>query len=110
MFRGMNLIRHTDNKYREKLEQLSKASSLFDSNIEQQTIEIIREVELKGDKAILKLTRKFDNACLKASDLAVRPKDLLKSWSNALPKTKKAIRMAKSNVKSFALSLSLIHI
>ena len=53
MFRGMNLIRHTDNKYREKLEQLSKASSLFDPNIEQRTIEIIREVELKGDKAIL---------------------------------------------------------
>lgn len=104
MFRGMNLIRHTDNKYREKLEQLSKASSLFDPNIEQRTIEIIREVELKGDKAILKLTRQFDNACLKASDLVVRPKDLLKSWSNALPKTKKAIRMAKSNVKSFALS------
>ena len=104
MFRGMNLIRHTDNKYREKLEQLSKASSLFDPNIEQRTIEIIREVELKGDKAILKLTRQFDNACLKTSDLAVRPKDLLKSWSNALPKTKKAIRIAKSNVKSFALS------
>ena len=104
MFRGMNLIRHTDNKYREKLEQLSKASSLFDPNIEQRTIEIIREVELKGDKAILKLIRQFDNACLKTSDLVVRPKDLLKSWSNALPKTKKAIRMAKSNVKSFALS------
>ena len=104
MFRGMNLIRHTDNKYREKLEQLSKASSLFDPNIEQRTIEIIREVELKGDKAILKLTRQFDNACLKASDLVVCPIDLLKSWSNALPKTKKAIRIAKSNVKSFALS------
>ena len=104
MFWGMNLIRHTDNKYREKLEKLSKASSLFDPNIEQRTIEIIREVELKGDKAILKLTRQFDNACLKTSDLAVRPKDLLKSWSNTLPKTKKAIRMAKSNVKSFALS------
>ena len=104
MFRGMNLIRHTDKKYREKLEQLSKASSLFDPNIEQRTIEIIREVELKGDKAILKLTRQFDNACLKTSDLVVHPKDLLKSWSNALPKTKKAIRIAKSNVKSFALS------
>ena len=103
MFRGMNLIRHTDNKYSKKLEQLYKASSLFDPNIEQRTIEIIREVELKGDKAILKLTRQFDNACLKTSDLAVRPKDLLKSWSNTLPKTKKAIRMAKSNVKSFAL-------
>ena len=86
------------------MEQLSKASSLFDPNIEQRSIEIIREVELKGDKAILKLTRQFDNACLKTSDLAVRPKDLLKSWSNALPKTKKAIRIAKSNVKSFALS------
>ena len=104
MFRGMNLIRHTDNKYSKKLEQLSNASSLFDPNIEQRTIKIIREVELNGDKAILKLAQQFDNASLKVSDLKVCPKDLLKCWSNALSKTKKAIRIAKSNVKSFALS------
>ena len=104
MFRGMNLIRHTDNKYSKKLEQLSKASSLFDPNIEQRTIKIIREVELNGDKAILKLAQQFDNASLEVSDLKVCPKDLIKCWSNALSKTKKAIRTAKSNVKSFALS------
>ena len=104
MFRGMNLIRHTDNKYSKKLEQLSNDSSLFDPNIEQRTIKIIREVELNGDKAILKLAQQFDNASLKVSDLKVCPKDLLKCWSNALSKTKKAIRTAKSNVKSFALS------
>ncbi|MDP6893036.1 MAG: histidinol dehydrogenase [Verrucomicrobiota bacterium] len=100
----MNLIRHTDIKYSKKLEQLSKASSLLDPNIEQRTIKIIREVELNGDKAILKLARQFDNASLKASDLEVCQKDLIKGWSNALPKTKKAIRLAKSNVKSFASS------
>ena len=100
----MNLIRHTDSKYNKKLEQLSKASSLFDPNIELRTTEIIREVELNGDKAILKLARQFDNVSLKKTDLKVRHKDLLKAWSNSLPKTKKAIRLAKSNVKSFALS------
>ena len=104
MFWGMNLIRHTDNKYSKKLEQLYKASSLFDPNIEQRTIKIIREVELNGDKAILKLAQQFDNASLNVSDLKVCPKDLIKCWSNALSKTKKAIRIAKSNVKSFALS------
>ncbi|MEE2615829.1 MAG: histidinol dehydrogenase, partial [Verrucomicrobiota bacterium] len=81
----MNLIRHTDTKYSKKLEQLSKASSLFDPNIEQRTIKIIREVELNGDKAILKLARQFDNASLKASDLEVCTKEVLKGWSNALP-------------------------
>ncbi|MEC9330982.1 MAG: histidinol dehydrogenase [Verrucomicrobiota bacterium] len=100
----MNLIRHTDIKYSKKLEQLSKASSLLDPNIEQRTIKIIREVELNGDKAILKLAQQFDNASLKTSDLEVCQKDLIKGWSNALPKTKKAIRLAKSNVKSFASS------
>ena len=100
----MNLIQHTDAKYNKKLEKLSKASSLFDPNIELQTREIIRKVELDGDKAILKLARQFDNASLKAAELQIHPKEILKAWSNALPKTKKAIRLAKSNVKSFALS------
>ena len=59
---------------------------------------------MNGDNALIGLTRKFDNAFLKKSDLAVQSKELLKGWANASSKTKKAIRIAKANVKSFALS------
>ena len=100
----MNLIRHTDTNYKKELDRLTKSSSLFDSSIEKQTTEIIRKVELNGDNALISFTRKFDNAVLKKSDLAVQSKELLKGWANASPETKKAIRIAKSNVKSFALS------
>ena len=100
----MNLIRHTDTNYKKKLDKLTKSSSLFDSRIEKQTADIIREVELNGDNALIGLTRKFDNACLKKSDLAVRSKELLKGWANASSKTKNAVRLAKANVKSFALN------
>ena len=100
----MNLIRHTDTNYKKKLERLTKSSSLFDSSIEKRTTDIIREVELNGDNALIGLTRKFDNACLKRSDLAVQSKELLKGWANASSKTKKAVRLAKANVKSFALN------
>ena len=98
----MNLIRHTDSNYKNKLAKIIKVSSLFDPVIEKRTIEIIREVECNGDDALLKLSRKFDNASLNYSDLKVKPDALSKAWSNASSETKNAIRIAKSNVILFA--------
>ena len=98
----MNLIRHTDSKYKNKLAKIIRVSSLFDPVIEKRTTEIIREVECNGDDALLKLSRKFDNASLNYSDLKVKADALSKAWSNASSETKNAIRIAKSNVILFA--------
>ena len=101
----MNVIRHTDARYEAKLSRLAKASSLFDPVIEQRTLDIVREVECNGDKAVLQYTKKFDGASLRPADLVVPAKRLAEAWKNTLPKTKRAIRLAKANVAA----LSLIH-
>ena len=98
----MNLIRHTDARFEAKLAKLAAASTLFDPVIEQRTLDIVRGVERNGDKALLQYTQKFDGAKLRAADLAVPTKRLAEAWKNTHPKTKRAIRLAKSNVASFA--------
>ena len=98
----MNVIRHTDARYEAKLSRLAKASSLFDPVIEHRTLKIAREVERNGDKAVLQFTKKFDGAALRPADLEVPAKRLDEAWKNTLPKTKRAIRLAKTNVAMFA--------
>ena len=98
----MNLIRHSDARYEAKLARLAAASSLFDPLIEQRTLDIVRGVERDGDKALLNFTKQFDGASLRAADLAIPAKRLAAAWNATRPKTKRAIRLAKANVASFA--------
>ena len=98
----MNLIRYSDARYEAKLAKLAATSSLFDPLIEQRTLDIIRGVERDGDKAVLNYTRLFDGPSLRAADLAISPKRLAEAWNAIRPKTKRAIRLAKANVASFA--------
>ena len=98
----MNLIRHSDARYEAKLAKLAAASSLFDPVIEQRTLNIVRGVERDGDKALLNFTKQFDGASLRAADLAIPAKRLAEAWNATQPGTKRAIRLAKANVASFA--------
>ncbi len=98
----MNLIRHTDTGFVAKLENLTTASSLFDANVEQRALGIIRRVEQHGDKALLQLTEKFDGARLNTSKLRISEAELPDAWRSIDARTRKAIRLAKTNITNFA--------
>ena len=98
----MNLIRHTDSGFPGKLDKLIAASSLFDPAVEQRTGKIIRAVGQQGDKALLQFTEKFDGAKLTPRRLRVTPTELNQGWASINSRTRKAIRLAKSNVTFFA--------
>ncbi|MDP6795213.1 MAG: histidinol dehydrogenase [Verrucomicrobiota bacterium] len=98
----MNIIRHTDSGFTGKLDKLIAASSLFDPSIEQRTRKIIRDVEQRGNKALIQLTEQFDGAKLSPHQLLITPSELKEGWSSIDPRTRKAIRMAKTNVAFFA--------
>src|SRR5690349_2089071 len=54
--RGMKVIRHTDANFAGQLHEMTAASSLFDSEIDQRTRAILQEVYLRGDDALLEFT------------------------------------------------------
>ena len=67
----MNVLRHTDANFGERLGKLASASSLFDPVIEQRARAILDEVGARGDAALLEFTERFDGAKFTSDQLAV---------------------------------------
>ena len=62
----MNIIRHTDADFAERLIQVTAPSSLFDPVIEERTRAIVDAVKTRGDEALLEFTERFDGVKLTA--------------------------------------------
>ena len=98
----MNVIRHTDATFSERLRELTAPSSLFDPVIEQRTRAILDDVQARGDAAILELTERFDGAKLSAEQLAVTHAELMEASLKADASLRAAIGAAQKNIAAFA--------
>jgi histidinol dehydrogenase len=98
----MNVVRHTDVNFAAKLHEITAASSLFDEEIEQRTREILHEIFLRGDDAVLEFTERFDGAKLSADQLAVTQAELMAASLKADESLRKAVAEAEKNISAFA--------
>jgi histidinol dehydrogenase len=98
----MKIARHTDANFAARLREVATASSLFDAEIENRTREILQDVYLHGDNALLELTEKFDGAKLSADQLAVTQAELLASSLKADESLRAAVAEAEKNISAFA--------
>ena len=73
----MNVLRHTEPGFSQRLRALSNASSLFDPTIEERARAIVEAVRTRGDKALLEFTERLDGARLALDQLAVSAAELL---------------------------------
>ena len=73
---------------------------VFDSSkLERKVERIIRQVKRKGDKALYKLTRKFDGVSIQ--EWQVTEQELNESEHQLSPELKEAIQLAKLNIAAF---------
>src|SRR5580692_4219607 len=98
----MHNIRYRDNNIAEKVRQAAASSSLFDEQIESRTREIIREVFIRGDDALLEFTERFDGAKLTAEQLAVTQAELVTASLKADDALRNAVAEAEKNIATFA--------
>ncbi|MBI3852217.1 MAG: histidinol dehydrogenase [Verrucomicrobia bacterium] len=98
----MNVIRFTDRDYAAKLKLVTASSSLFDPQIEQRTLAILNEVQVRGDDALLELTERFDRAKLTTDQLAVTKAELVSASVKADEGLRQAVAEAEKNIASFA--------
>jgi histidinol dehydrogenase len=98
----MNIVRHTDPSFEEKLCAITAQSSLFDPEIESRTRGIVEEVARRGDDAVLEFTAKFDGATLEAGQMAVTQAELMTAALTADESLRNAIAIASRNVADFA--------
>jgi histidinol dehydrogenase len=98
----MKVIRHTDSDFKARLREVTAPSSLFNPQIEQRTRTILKEVEARGDAALLEFTEKFDGAKLTAERLAITRAELMAASLNADDALRSAVAEAENNISRFA--------
>ncbi len=98
----MNIIRHTDKNFGQKLKELTAPSSLFDVEIEQRTRGILEAVKERGDAALLEFTKRFDGAELEPGQLAATQAEWLAASLAAGEDVRKAVADAEGNIAKFA--------
>lgn len=98
----MKVLRHTDANFAGRLRELTAASSLFDSEIEQRTRAILLDVYERGDDALLEFTEKFDGAKLATEQLAVTQAELMAASLKADASLRAAVAEAEKNIANFA--------
>ena len=98
----MNVIRHTDTDFPDRLRELTAPSSLFDPEIEQRTRAILDDVRARGDAALLEFAERFDGAKLTADQLAVTQAELMAASLKADESLRAAVAEAEANIASFA--------
>ena len=98
----MNILRHSDPGFAQRLAELATRSSLFDPQIEQRARAILDDVHSRGDDALLALTERFDGARLRADQLAVTQAELMSAALRADEPLRHAVAEADGNIAAFA--------
>jgi len=98
----MNLLRHTDRDFAERRAKLAAASSLFDSTIEERTRGILKEVQERGDAALLDFTQRFDGATLQVEQLVVGSAEKFNASLMADEDLREAVQAAHRNIERFS--------
>jgi histidinol dehydrogenase len=98
----MNVLRHADTGFVDKLRALATDASLFDPAIEERTRAILKDVRARGDAALLELTRRFDGARLTVDQLAITKAELVAASLRADEALRTAVEMTRANVEFFS--------
>jgi len=98
----MRILRHTDETFADKFDQLAAASSLFDPVVEERARGIIDAVRERGDEALIELTARFDGASLTADQFLVGRSEFLAASLKADDALRTAVALADANVAAFA--------
>jgi histidinol dehydrogenase len=98
----MKVARFSDSNYAALLQEITAPSSLFDVGIEQRTAAILREVQQRGDEAVLEFTARFDGATLDLTQLAVTQAELMAASLKADDSLRAAVEEAEANIAAFA--------
>src|SRR5438045_2350717 len=98
----MNVVRHTQPDFASRLDEVARASSLFDPAIEQRASEIVEAVRARGDAALIEFTERFDGALLTAGQLPVSHAELLTASLQADEALREAVAIAQKNISNFA--------
>lgn len=97
----MKILSHRDAGFDSFLNTLQRRA-IPDSGVRDGVAGIIAQVAAQGDKALVELTQRFDQAVLTPRTLRVTPEEFQVARRSVTPATRQAIRRSLSNITAFA--------
>jgi histidinol dehydrogenase len=98
----MNVLRHADRGFAQRLRKLIAQSSLFDPAIEERARDILSAVQARGDDALVEFTRRFDDATLAPEQFAVTQAEFVAAALRADDELREAVACARRNIERFS--------
>jgi histidinol dehydrogenase len=98
----MNVLRHADGDFEQRLAAVGAGSSLFDPGVEERTRGVVAAVAERGDAALSELTERFDGVRLEPDQFAVSTAELMSAALQADAALRKAVKEADRNIAAFA--------
>ena len=90
----------TDNDYYEKLEALLSSSRSQDFDVTDVVAQIIKDVQHRGDDALIALTKKFDGINLGKVGFRVTPNEIRKAKKEVSAEELNALNVAAKRIES----------
>ena len=97
----MRVLSYRDRGYRKFVDSLDRRAEPS-RELEETVAGIVDEVRVRGDRALIELTRKFDRVKLTAGSLFVSEEEFAEAEATVRPSTKRAIRASRRNIHAFA--------
>ena len=98
----VKILKTTDKSFEKGFENLLQKRNQDDQKIDKKVAKIINDVKLRSDKALIDLTKKYDQLDAKEiNDLVVSKKELDSSVMVIKEKTKKSLKRAIKRVRSY---------
>ncbi len=92
-----------DSDFNQQLNTLLAWDESDDMEVHQQVLEIIKNVRLEGDKAVLNYTNQFDRTTFKkANDLQIDISALKKAWDSLSAEKAGALQTAANRIRAYA--------
>ncbi len=92
-----------DSDFNQQLNTLLAWDESDDMEVHQQVLEIIKNVRLEGDKAVLNYTNQFDRTTFKkANDLEIDISALKKAWDSLSAEKAGALQTAANRIRAYA--------
>ena len=91
-----------ENDFDQKLNKFLKIRNTSNIDIEKTVLEIINQIQMSGDRALITMINKFDKiSCSDFNDIKIENKLLKKAFENLPIDLKNAMKLASNRIKSF---------
>jgi len=103
----MHILKTTGKNFQKEFKKITHRGESLAKGVEEQVRKILSHVRLRGDRAVLDYTRRFDRFHLSAKNLEVSAKEIRTAYERIRPEDLIALKLAAQRIRDFHRRIQL---